>query len=210
MKQKLLEEIQRFKELTTLNESLDIPVPYNGVTSRFGVDRSYEKHPGVDLVSPSGTPVHSPDEGDVVRAEFSKGACGGTVTIKHPNGFQSRYCHLKEIEVSEGMTISKGKVIGLSGGDIGDKGRGNSKDAHLHFELKKDGVLVNPMDYVDKSKITYDDTESISGSSEEKELLDKILNTEFMGKKIKDLIGDTGKGLLDVLSDFAKAVQSIR
>jgi murein DD-endopeptidase MepM/ murein hydrolase activator NlpD len=210
MKQKLQEEIQRFKELTTLNESLDIPVPYNGVSSRFGVDRTYEKHPGVDLVAPSGTVVNSPDEGEVIRAGFSKGSCGGTVTIKHPNGFQSRYCHLKEINVSEGMTISKGKTIGLSGGDIGDKGRGNSRGAHLHFELKKDGVLVNPMEYVDKSKITYDDSESISGTSEEKELLDKILNSEFMGKKVKDLIGDIGKGLFDVLSDFAKSVESIR
>jgi len=139
MKQKLQEEIKRSKKLMKLNESeLSAPVPITRKpNSNFGVDRGYEKHPGVDLWALSGTEVHSPEDGEVTNAQFSNGDCGGTVTIKHPNGFQSRYCHLKEINVNVGDSIEKGYVIGLSGGNYTDKGRGNSEGAHLHFELKK-------------------------------------------------------------------------
>lgn len=134
------------------------PVPISSVTSPFGVKRSYETHPGVDLKANSGTEVKSPAEGVVLKAGQTNGACGGSVTIKHGNDFQSRYCHLKEITVSTGQKVNQGDKIGLSGGGANDYGRGNSKGAHLHFELKKNGQLVNPMNFIGKGG--YDFTTS--------------------------------------------------
>jgi murein DD-endopeptidase MepM/ murein hydrolase activator NlpD len=134
------------------------PVPIEGVNSAFGVKRSYETHPGVDLKAKSGTPVKSPAEGVVLKAGQTSGACGGSVTIKHGTEFQSRYCHLKQINVTAGQKVNQGDLIGLSGGGPNDTGKGNSGGAHLHFELKKNGALVNPMNYIGKGG--YDFTTS--------------------------------------------------
>ena len=214
MKQKLQEEIKRSKKLMKLNESeLSAPVPITRKpNSNFGVDREYEKHPGVDLWALSGTEVHSPEDGEVTNAQFSNGDCGGTVTIKHPNGFQSRYCHLKEINVNVGDSIEKGYVIGLSGGNYTDKGRGNSEGAHLHFELKKNGTLVNPMKYISNDISTTDtpSSQSSEGSEEENELLEKILDSEFMGKKVKEWIESLGKNFFEILSKIASGLKGIK
>ena len=146
-------------ESTLLSEAaLMEPVPISSVTSPFGAKRSYETHPGVDLKAGSGTPVKSPAEGVVLKAGQTSGACGGSVTIKHGNDFQSRYCHLKQIDVTTGQKLNQGDQIGLSGGAANDYGRGNSRGAHLHFELKKNGQLVNPMNYIGKGG--YDFTTS--------------------------------------------------
>lgn len=157
MKQNLHEEVKRLKGLMIINEKeLSAPVPITKVNSKYGVMRKTGKHFGVDLWATSGTEVHSPDSGEVLVAKFSNGACGGTITIKHPNGFQSRYCHIKDIKVSQGDEVSRGQIIGISGGNSGDKGAGNSRGAHLHFELKKNGDLVDPMDYIDKETSKFD------------------------------------------------------
>ena len=131
------------------------PVPISSVTSPFGAKRSYETHPGVDLQASSGTPVKSPAEGVVLKAGQTSGACGGSVTIKHGEEFQSRYCHLKQISVTQGQKVNQGDEIGLSGGAANDYGRGNSRGPHLHFELKKNGVLVNPMSYIGKGGYNF-------------------------------------------------------
>jgi len=150
----------------SLNESaLESPLPSTTVTQPFGASNNHEaKHPGVDLRAMSGTKVKSPANGTITNAEFTNGACGGTVTIKHDDHFQSRYCHLKEINVSAGQTVSQGDFIGVSGGNKGDKGAGLSTGAHLHFELKKDGQLVDPLDYIDKSGFNLDSMINITKS----------------------------------------------
>lgn len=142
------------------------PVPIDKVTSQFGEKRSYENHPGVDIKANSGTPVKSPAEGVVIKAGQTSGACGGSVTIKHGNEFQSRYCHLKQIDVKEGQSVSQGEQIGLSGGGANDYGRGNSRGAHLHFELKKNGQLVNPLNYLGKGGYDFS-TPQKAGSGKE-------------------------------------------
>lgn len=153
-------------EENTLNEAtLEAPVPIIKVTSPFGKERSYEKHPGVDLRASSGTEIKSPADGKVIDARFKEGACGGTIQIEHPNGFVSRYCHCKDIRVNIGDTVKQGQVVGLSGGNAGDKGAGNSKNAHLHFELKKNGTLVNPLDYIGTDVGTIDTKKTSSNSA---------------------------------------------
>jgi hypothetical protein len=116
----------------------------------FGEKRSYEVHPGVDLATPSGTAVKAPMDGEVVNVNNNGPLCGGTIDIDYKNGFWSRFCHIKRIDVRKGQVVKAGQVVGLSGGDRDDPQRGNSKGAHLHFTLKKDGKLVDPMLYINK------------------------------------------------------------
>jgi peptidoglycan hydrolase-like protein with peptidoglycan-binding domain len=138
-----------------------VPMDSSSVTSPFGAKRSYETHPGVDLKAKSGTPVKSPAEGIVTKAGETP-RCGGTIIIKHGSGFQSGFCHIKDIKVTQGQNVTAGDIIGLSGGAANDSGKGNSMGAHLHFTLRKDGQLVNPLNYIGKGG--YDFTKSNSSS----------------------------------------------
>jgi len=159
------------------------PVPVTAVNSPFGVKRSYETHPGVDLKANSGTPVKSPAEGVVLKAGQTSGACGGSVTIKHGAEFQSRYCHLKQIDVSAGQKVNQGDQIGLSGGGPNDSGRGNSHGAHLHFELKKNGVLVNPMNYIGKGGYDFTTSnQSGQGSKGDEAVISPNMVTSLISK----------------------------
>jgi murein DD-endopeptidase MepM/ murein hydrolase activator NlpD len=157
--------VNKFKQDNNIKDNQEIneaaliePVPITKVTSPFGTQRSYETHPGVDLRASSGTQVKSPGDGIVLKAGQTNGSCGGSVTIKHGEHFQSRYCHLKQINVTAGQQLKQGDPIGLSGGAQNDSGRGNSHAAHLHFELKKDGVLVNPMNFIGKGGYDFTTT----------------------------------------------------
>lgn len=120
------------------------------VTSQFGVQRPDEIHPGVDLRAKSGTPVKAIMDGEVVNVTPNK-KCGGTIDIDYKNGYWSRYCHIKKVEVSKGQIVKQGQIVGLSGGASDDPGKGNSGAAHLHFTLKLNGKHVNPMNYINKA-----------------------------------------------------------
>jgi murein DD-endopeptidase MepM/ murein hydrolase activator NlpD/GH24 family phage-related lysozyme (muramidase) len=148
-------------EEVSVNENINevaliAPVSTQKVTSNYGEKRSYESHPGVDIAVPSGTEIKSPADGKVLDARFKAGACGGTIQIEHGNGFVSRYCHCKDIRVSIGDMVKQGDVVGLTGGAANDNGKGNSRGPHLHFELKKNGSLVDPLDYIGADAGTYD------------------------------------------------------
>ena len=147
-------------EVTMLN-----PVGSSTVSSPFGEKRKYETHPGVDIPVPSGTPIKAPLDGIVKTANISHNRmCGGTIDIDYGNGYWSRFCHCKKIDVKPGDIVKRGQVVGLTGGRKGETGAGNSGGPHLHFTLKKDGRLVNPMDHVDKISVGSGDF-SMSGST---------------------------------------------
>lgn len=148
--------MESIKKSYILNENeLSSPIPYMKVTHPFQEKRSYERHPGVDIPVPVGTEIKSPADGIIGDAEIRNNACGGTLKIEHENGFITRYCHCKKIFVSKGDKVNKGQVVALTGGDRGGYGSGNSTGPHLHFEVKKNGVLVNPVDYVDTTGNSY-------------------------------------------------------
>jgi len=134
-------------------EGLISPIDNFVVTSKFGVkrkgiDKSGKPHPGTDLRSPSGSKLKAIENGIVIDAEIRDNSCGGTLYIDHQNGFKSRFCHLKDIKVKKGDKVIKGQVVGLTGGGANDIGRGLSTGAHLHFELYKDGTLIDPEKYI--------------------------------------------------------------
>jgi murein DD-endopeptidase MepM/ murein hydrolase activator NlpD len=99
------------------------------------------KHEGVDIGAATGTPVHAAQGGRVVSASY-EGAYGNAIYIDHGGGIQTHYAHLSKFQVSSGSTVSQGQVIGLSGAT------GNVTGPHLHFEVLKNGVRVDPANYI--------------------------------------------------------------
>lgn len=94
-------------------------------------------HPGFDLAAPTGTQVTAAAGGTVVHAGPA-GTYGNLVTVRHANGFETRYAHLSEVDVKEGDTVQAGQDVGKVGTT------GYSTGPHLHFEVRKDGQAIDP------------------------------------------------------------------
>ncbi len=125
-----------------------VPCSYTRVTSPFGmrvhpVSGEYKHHNGVDLWEPDvyGKPIYATRSGYVSLAGWY-GSGGNTVMIQHEAGYKSIYMHMSRYAVSQGDFVTAGQIIGY----IGDSG--GTTGAHLHFEIRIDGVPVNPMDYI--------------------------------------------------------------
>lgn len=115
------------------------------ISSPFGY-RSLGYHSGLDLCAPGGSkgvPVLAAAGGTVV-SYTTTGAYGYSVLINHGNGIQTRYAHMLagSVSVRAGQKVSTGQQIG----QIGETGR--AYGAHLHFEVIKNGVRVNPLPYL--------------------------------------------------------------
>jgi murein DD-endopeptidase MepM/ murein hydrolase activator NlpD len=137
---------------SVVNEvALISPVDQTKVNSGFG-PRWGTTHNGVDLAA-NATEVKSPADGVVEVGAIKNDDCGGTIIINHAGGFRTGFCHMQKIMVNPGDNVKQGDVIGISGGGKGDIGHGRSDGRHLHFTLRKDGKLVNPMDYIDKNNV---------------------------------------------------------
>ena len=99
----------------------------------------YRAHMGIDYAAPIGTPIFSVANGKVVHIGFS-GAFGNLIVLEHPGGFHTYYAHLSNYnnELELGNEVRRGLEIGY----VGSTGR--STGPHLHFELRKDGIYVDP------------------------------------------------------------------
>jgi murein DD-endopeptidase MepM/ murein hydrolase activator NlpD len=100
-------------------------------------------HRGIDFAAPRGTPVQATASGRVTEATKSDLPMGegNVVEIDHGNGYKTRYTHLGDIHVKPGQNVSKGSTIatvGMSGGSIAP---------HLHYEVLKNNMHVDPLGY---------------------------------------------------------------
>ncbi len=68
--------------------------------------------------------------------------------IIHSNGLATLYAHMSRLDVEQDQYVSRGEIIGLSGGRPGSPGAGFSTGPHLHYEVRQDGVPVNPMTFL--------------------------------------------------------------
>ena len=127
------------------------PLAQTSVNSGFG-QRWGRLHNGVDLAA-NAIEVKSPADGVVEVGAIKNDSCGGTIVISHAGGYKTGFCHMQKINVSPGDNVKQGQVIGISGGGKGDIGRGRSDGRHLHFTLRKDGKVVDPMDYINKTGV---------------------------------------------------------
>lgn len=96
-------------------------------------------HNGLDLIAPSGSPVHAAGDGVVKEVVKSRKGLGNVVAITHEGGYVTRYAHLADIEVRKGQKVKKGKVIGYVGVS------GNSFAPHLHYEVRRDTLILDPV-----------------------------------------------------------------
>lgn len=99
----------------------------------------YRTHMGIDYSAPTGTPIFSVASGKVVHLGYS-GAFGNLIILEHPGNYRTYYAHLSNynVELGVGNEVRRGLEIGY----VGSTGR--STGPHLHFELRKDGVYLDP------------------------------------------------------------------
>ncbi|MEL6591296.1 MAG: M23 family metallopeptidase [Bacteroidota bacterium] len=122
------------------------PVP-GRIISGFGMRLhpilKYRKpHTGLDMQADKGTPVRASADGIVKFAGRSRGGYGIQVHINHGSfGYESKYAHLKAVNVKQGQKVNRGEIIGWSGNT------GLSKGPHLHYEIVHNNNKINPIDY---------------------------------------------------------------
>ena len=113
--------------------------PKNGIAAVAAPKQRYRTHMGIDYSAPIGTPIFSVATGKVVHLGFN-GAFGNLIILEHPGNYRTYYAHLSSYntELEVGNEVRRGLEIGY----VGSTGR--STGPHLHFELRKDGVYVDP------------------------------------------------------------------
>lgn len=109
--------------------------------------RKLFEHPGTDLPTPVGTPVRAAAGGYVAWTRTGK-QYGNYIMIVHAGGVATIYAHLSRFGVKPDTYVERGDVIGYSGGRPGDDGAGLSTGAHLHFEVRQNGIPVNPENFL--------------------------------------------------------------
>lgn len=98
-------------------------------------------HASIDIAVPYGTPVYASGSGKVTEARYSS-SYGWYIKIRHQGGFSTLYAHLSKLHVRKGSYVRMGQHIGGVGRT------GTATGYHLHFELRKNGILQNPLQWV--------------------------------------------------------------
>ena len=103
--------------------------------------KTLQAHQGVDYTIPEGSRVFATADGVVRNVSSRSSTQGRTVVIDHGNGYETSYSHLSKINVRKGQQVRRGDIIALSGDT------GLSLSPHLHYEVRKDGMRVDPVHY---------------------------------------------------------------
>lgn len=96
-------------------------------------------HEGIDFTAAIGTPIYATGDGIVSEAGYNNGGFGNKITISHGYSYETVYAHLSKIKVKAGQRVKRGEVIGFMGNT------GKSTAPHLHYEVHKAGVPINPI-----------------------------------------------------------------
>lgn len=151
---KKLVEMEGFKEVSVESSGKFYwPVVSHYITSRFH-DPDYPfrhifEHSGMDIRAAQGTPIKAASSGYVARAKrCSSSKCYSYTLLVHSNNISTLYGHMSSISVKEDQFVGKGDVIGYTGGTPGTIGAGPFVTGpHIHFEVRKNGIPVNPINY---------------------------------------------------------------
>ena len=123
-------------------------------------------HFGMDFSAPRGTEIYATGDGTVTRADSRAAGFGKHVRIDHGFGYVTIYAHLNSFKVVKGDKVKRGDVIGT----VGSTGR--SVAPHLHYEIVKDGVKINPINFYSGSLSPAEFEELVKIASQENQSLD--------------------------------------
>ena len=98
-------------------------------------------HEGMDFTAKTGTPIFATGDGVVDRADNTASGFGNHIVIRHGFGYETLYGHLSKYNCRAGQRVKRGDIIGY----VGSTGR--SEAPHLHYEVHKDGKVVNPINF---------------------------------------------------------------
>lgn len=148
---------ENFKRITELLEDEDYALPpmtnplrnysfaQTGASVGSRINPFYKvpvQHNGLDMIAPSGEPVYAVADGVVKDVKRSRKGLGNVVEIDHGNGYVTRYAHLADVEVRKGRNLTRGTRIGYVGVS------GNSFAPHLHYEVLRDTVVLDPVNHM--------------------------------------------------------------
>lgn len=148
-------DLPEFIQVTS-NGMFAFPTPsINKITDPYGyrnhpITGEYSFHTGLDIASHNGdadgSPIISSTDGVVSEVSYGYGVYGYYVHVQYSDEdgttWETRYCHMKQINVFKGQEVKQGTVLGA----VGNTGR--STGPHLHFEILKNGYNVNPSNYI--------------------------------------------------------------
>ena len=103
--------------------------------------KARKMHEGMDFTAKTGTPIYATGDGVVARADNTASGFGNHIVIRHGFGYETLYAHLSRYKCRAGQHVKRGDVIGY----IGSTGR--SEGPHLHYEVHKNGKVVNPLNF---------------------------------------------------------------
>ena len=127
-----------------INLGIDLTIPVKSgytITSRFG-PRWGTTHTGTDIAAPTGTTIVAAAAGTVAFSGNQGNGYGNYVVIDHGNGIKTIYAHCSTLNTSTGAYVSQGQKIA----EVGSTG--NSSGPHLHFEIRVNGVITDPQNYI--------------------------------------------------------------
>ena len=115
--------------------------PIHGIITQF----ASWYHQALDIAAPYGTPILASNNGVVTKVDIGSydGGYGNNVYVDGGNGYQTHYAHMSEVDVTAGQTVVAGSTVI---GHIGLTGR--TTGPHVHFEIIKNGVLVDPLPFL--------------------------------------------------------------
>ena len=124
---------------------LKAPVAFKYISSGFTTGLRYVEafnvstgHRAIDYAAPSGTPIRSVGDGTVTFAGWN-GPYGYMVSVRHNGTYSTNYAHMSKMAVKQGAKVKQGDVIGYVGST------GFSTGPHLHYEMVRNGIKINPL-----------------------------------------------------------------
>lgn len=155
--EQLIRQKMSQKDKTRLNNgnnTIAWPVPNNTVVATFhDPDYPYRniigEHSAVDIRAKQGTAITAAADGYVAKVKFNGDRSYAYIMLIHGNGLATVYGHVSAVYVMTDQYVTQGQAIGRSGGTPGGIGTGGfSTGPHLHFEVRLNGLPVNPQEYL--------------------------------------------------------------
>lgn len=148
-----LELFEVFMETKGNRQAFSNPLDFDwksAVGSLYGwrvhpISENLQMHLGLDLAVPLGSSLHAIHSGIIAQIGYDANGFGNFLVLVDENGYQSIYAHCAQILFPQGASIEAGQIIATAGST------GASTGSHLHLEIFKDGIHINPYFYLDQS-----------------------------------------------------------